>query len=158
MNLDQNFACLIRSWRRQLDMTREEVGRRIGTSTAYIAHLEADRRHPSEKVVVRLAEVLGLDRRELSLPGKPANEKPDSPRPDQDTASVWEAFAKDKKLQRSHKISGEEMETLSKVALMGEVNSSRDFIFVLQAIGAYWANNFGIFLRADSGHLRHGGR
>ena len=134
MDLDQNFASLIRSRRRQLEMTQEEVGRRIGTSMAYIGHLEADRRHPSEKVVVQLAEVLGLDRRELFFLANPQTKSLIAHAADEDNSSAWEVFAKNEKLRKSHKITGAEMETLSSVALMGEVNSSGDFIFILQAI------------------------
>ncbi len=130
----QNFASLIRTRRRQLDLTQEQVARRIGISTAYIAHLESDRRHPSENVVVQLAEVLGLDARELFFLANPqtrnlmAHKMPDA------TASVWDAFTQDENLQRTHMITEQEMQTLSSVALMGEVKSSRDFIFILQAI------------------------
>ncbi len=54
------FGQVIRERRRQL-------ARRIKTSTPYIGHLEGGKRHPSERVVSRLAEVLGLERRELFL-------------------------------------------------------------------------------------------
>jgi transcriptional regulator with XRE-family HTH domain len=129
-----NFASVIRNRRRQLDLTQEEVARRIGTSVAYIAHLEADRRHPSEKVVVELARVLGLDPRELFFLANPETKGLVTQKPDDNGGSVWEAFASDEKLRESHKITDQEMETLSRVALMGEVRSSRDFIFILQTI------------------------
>lgn len=134
MNASQNFASVIRNRRRQLDLTQEEVGRRIGTSVAYIAHLEADRRHPSEKIVVELARVLGLDPRELFFLANPQTKGLVTQAADADGASVWESFAKDEKLRKSHKITEQEMETLSRVALMGEVRSSRDFIFILNTI------------------------
>ena len=54
------FGQVIRERRRQL-------ARRIKTSTPYIGHLEGGKRHPSERIVSRLAEVLGLERRELFL-------------------------------------------------------------------------------------------
>ena len=59
------FAQHIRSRRRVLDLTQEEIARRIGTTTPYVGHLEAGKRHPSEKVVVKLADALGLDRAEV---------------------------------------------------------------------------------------------
>ncbi len=64
---ESTFGQVIRERRRQLDMTQQEVARRIKTSTPYIGHLEGGKRHPSERVVSRLAEVLGLERRELFL-------------------------------------------------------------------------------------------
>jgi transcriptional regulator with XRE-family HTH domain len=134
MQQDHNFASVIRRRRRELDLTQEEVARRIGTSTSYIAHLESARRHPSEEVVVQLAEVLMLDARELFFLANPQTRDLISCAAEQDTTSVWEAFAQNEKLHRTHKITGQELETLSRVALMGEVRSPADFIFILQAI------------------------
>ncbi|MGC1808785.1 MAG: helix-turn-helix transcriptional regulator, partial [Candidatus Binataceae bacterium] len=62
---ERNFGQVIRERRRQLDLTQEEVAHRIKTSTPYVGHLESGKRHPSDKIVTRLAEVLGLDRRDL---------------------------------------------------------------------------------------------
>ncbi len=56
-----NFGEVIRSRRRELDLTQDEVASRIKTSTPYVGHLESSKRHPSDKIVTRLAEVLGLD-------------------------------------------------------------------------------------------------
>jgi len=134
VSASQSFASVIRNRRRQLDLTQEEVGRRIGTSVAYIAHLEADRRHPSERIVVELARVLGLDARELFFLANPQTKGLIAEPANGDGASVWDSFAKDEKLRRSYKITDQEMETLSRVALMGEVRSSRDFIFILNTI------------------------
>jgi transcriptional regulator with XRE-family HTH domain len=51
------FGRVIRDRRRQLDMTQHEVALRIKTSTPYVGHLEAGKRHPSERALSRLAEV-----------------------------------------------------------------------------------------------------
>ncbi|HEV3110433.1 MAG TPA: helix-turn-helix transcriptional regulator [Candidatus Binataceae bacterium] len=129
----ERFARTIRDRRRQLDLTQQDVARRIGTSVAYIAHLEADRRHASEKVIVGLAEVLGLDPRELFFLANPETRDLVSPTTSS-KASAWDAFSADQKLRKVHGITGSEMETLSQIALMGEVRSSRDFIFILNTI------------------------
>ncbi len=63
--MERSFGQVLRDRRRQLDLRQEEVARRIKTSTPYIEHLESGKRHPSDKIVTRLAEVLGVDRREL---------------------------------------------------------------------------------------------
>src|ERR1700751_6112490 len=65
------FGAVIRERRRRLDLTQEEVARRIKTSTPYIGHLESGKRHPSEKVIARLSEVLGLQSRELFFLANP---------------------------------------------------------------------------------------
>ncbi|MGH7986111.1 MAG: helix-turn-helix domain-containing protein, partial [Candidatus Binataceae bacterium] len=56
---ERTFGQVIRERRRQLDLTQQEVARQIKTSTPYVGHLESGKRHPSDKVLSRLAEVLG---------------------------------------------------------------------------------------------------
>ena len=68
---EHTFGRVIRERRRRRELTQQEVARRIRTSTAYIAHLESGRRRPSEEVVRRLAEVLGLEQREIYLLANP---------------------------------------------------------------------------------------
>ncbi|HEV3113697.1 MAG TPA: helix-turn-helix transcriptional regulator [Candidatus Binataceae bacterium] len=130
----QNFATLIRNRRRQLDLTQEEVAQRIGTSIPYVGHLEANRRHPSEKIVIKLAKVLGLDPRELFFLANPETKVLVSQKPGSSEASAWDAFSRNPKLRKIHGITDQEMDTLSQVALMGEVRSSGDFIFILNTI------------------------
>ena len=59
----RSFGQVIRERRRTLDLTQEDLARRIETSVPYVGHLETGKRHPSEKLVVKLAAVLGLDPR-----------------------------------------------------------------------------------------------
>jgi transcriptional regulator with XRE-family HTH domain len=130
----QNFGRIIRERRQHLNLTQEEVARRIKTSVPYIGHLEAAKRHPSGKVVVKLSEALGLDAGELFLLANPKVgfliSEPRKP----DPISAWKAFVKDTMLRKIHNITDQEMETLSQVAKMGEVHSPRDFIFILNTI------------------------
>ena len=130
----RTFGQIIRERRRQLDLTQVEVARRIKTSLPYVGHLESAKRHPSEKVVVRLAQVLGLDSRELFLLANPGTRALLSQQPRSEETSAWESFAKDENLRTVHNVTGEEMQTLSQVAMMGEVRSSRDFLFILNTI------------------------
>jgi transcriptional regulator with XRE-family HTH domain len=131
---DRNFGQVIRDRRRQLDLTQQEIARRIKTSTPYVGHLESSKRHPSDKVLSRLAEVLGLDRRELFFLANPRavellkGNEPGNRKP------AWEEFSKDERIRRTHNITSEEMELLSTIALMGEVPSARDFVYILQTI------------------------
>jgi transcriptional regulator with XRE-family HTH domain len=128
------FGEVLRKRRNELRLTLREVAARVGTSKPYIAHLESGSRHPSEKVVAKLAEVLGLDNRELFLLANPHAQALLSGGPQGMHGSVWEDFCKNEALQRLHSITNEEMEVLSQVALMGEVHSSHDLIYVLNAI------------------------
>src|SRR5262252_9515833 len=99
---DRSFGQVLRERRRQLDLTQEEVARRIKTSTPYIGHLESSKRHPSDKIVTRLAEVLGLDRRELFFLANPRAQALLTPEPEGDSKSAWEDFRKDEQLRRIH--------------------------------------------------------
>src|SRR5271168_2359221 len=98
-NKERSFGQVLRDRRRQLDLTQEEVARRIKTSTPYIGHLEASKRHPSDRIVTRLAEVLGLDRRELFFLANPLAQAILSPAPDADAKSAWEDFRKNEQLK-----------------------------------------------------------
>lgn len=129
----RSFGQVIRERRRQLDLTQEEIARRIGTSTPYIGHLESGKRHPSEKVVTKLADVLGLDRRELFFLANPGA-KALIQQPETSAASAWDEFRRDDRLRRIHSITSEEMDTLSHIATMGDVKSPRDFVYILHTI------------------------
>ncbi len=128
------FAQHIRSRRRALDLTQEEIAQRIGTTTPYVGHMEAGKRHPSEKVVVKLADALGLDRGELFLLANPQAEAILTRPPESSKESAWEEFRKDKRLHRIHNITPEELELLLRVETMGRVRSSRDFLFIINTI------------------------
>lgn len=133
-NKERNFGQVIRDRRRQLDLTQEDVARRIKTSTPYVGHLESGKRHPSDKIVSRLAEVLGLDRRELFFLANPRAQALLTPEDEAADNSAWEEFRHSEQMRRIHNISTEEMEMLSRVALMGEVRSPRDFVYILTTI------------------------
>jgi transcriptional regulator with XRE-family HTH domain len=130
------FARVIRERRRQLDLTQREVARRIRTSTPYVGHLESGKRHPSEKILTRLADVLGIEPRELFFLANPNTKvllDQEEHTPVQ-ASSAWEDFRSDESIHRLHRISAREMYMLSQVALMGQVRTSRDFIYILNTV------------------------
>jgi transcriptional regulator with XRE-family HTH domain len=131
---DRSFGQVIRERRRQLDLTQEETARRIKTSAPYVGHLESGKRHPSDAILTRLAEVLGLDRRGLFFLANPRAHALLNSEDESTTDSTWENFRKNEQLRRLHKITSAEMEMLSRVALLGNVPSTRDFIFILNAV------------------------
>src|SRR5215469_5250514 len=57
---------LIRERRRLLNLTQEELARRIRVSMPFVGHLETGHRRPSEKTIAKLARVLGLDQQKFS--------------------------------------------------------------------------------------------
>jgi transcriptional regulator with XRE-family HTH domain len=130
----RSFGRVIWERRRQLDLTQEEVARQINTSVPYIGLLEAEVRHPSRKIVVKLAEALGLDTRALFLLANPKVGSLISEQHQSGGASAWDAFVKDEALRKIHNISDQEMKALSVVAMMGDVRDPRDFVFILNNI------------------------
>lgn len=133
-SIERSFGAAIRERRRQLDLTQEEVGKLIGTSTPYIGHLESGKRHPSEKVIARLSEVLGLSGRDLFFLANPgARELVNGSAPEH-RRTAWEEFRRDPRLRRAFNIAADEMNLLEQVAAMGEVRSPRDLIYVLNAV------------------------
>jgi transcriptional regulator with XRE-family HTH domain len=107
------------------------VAQRIKTSTPYVGHLEAGLRHPSDKVLSRLAEVLGLDQRDLFFLANPGAVGLLKSKETPSRRSAWDEFRKDDRLRRVHNVSQEEMNVLAKVASLGEVGTPRDFIYIL---------------------------
>ena len=102
------FGQVIRARRILLALTHEEMARRIKTSTPYIGHLEEGKRHPSDKIVTRLAEVLGLDRRELFFLANPRARALLKPGPEGDVISAWVDFRKNEQIRRIHNITSDE--------------------------------------------------
>jgi transcriptional regulator with XRE-family HTH domain len=129
-----DFGRMISARRRELGLTQGDLSRLVGTSAGYIAHLENAIRLPSDRVLNKLAFVLELDTRELLLQARPTLAKFLKPDAAESRRTAWEAFARDKALQRSHSITAKEMQFLSQVATLGEVKEPRDFIFILIAI------------------------
>ncbi len=130
----QGFGAVIRARRRQIDLTQEELARRIRTSVPYVGHLETGKRHPSEKIVTRLAEVLGLDSRELFFLANPRTKRLISRNQESNGDSAWGAFRQDEAFRKIHNITEQEMQALSGIALLGEARSPRDFLFILNTI------------------------
>jgi hypothetical protein len=48
--------------------------------------------------------------------------------------SAWKTFLNSEALRETYNITDRELQMFSKVAMMGEVRSSQDFIFILKSI------------------------
>ncbi len=130
----RSFGEAVYERRRQLGMTQEEVAKRVKVKANYIGYLERGLRHPSNKVLSQLADILDLNKEEIYFLANPSVrgflEKPlAAPQ-----VSAWQAFAKNKGLRRRYRITPQEMRVLSQVSTLGQVRSVRDLLFVLQAI------------------------
>jgi class 3 adenylate cyclase len=64
MDEDTSFGYWVRRCRKTLNLTQDELARRVGCATITIRKIEQDERRPSRQVAERLAEVLDLPRAE----------------------------------------------------------------------------------------------
>jgi transcriptional regulator with XRE-family HTH domain len=131
---NNTFGKIIRKVRRELNWTQDELAQKINVSSPYIGHLEKGKRHPSAKIVERLADTLGLDRRGLFIEANPETQGYLDPPAANPGESAWEQLSKDEDLRRQNNISKEEMEMLSRLQLAGEVKTVRDFIHILNTL------------------------
>ncbi len=67
----RTFGEVIRRRRRELDLTQGELADTIETSTPYVGLLESNQRRPSDAIVSKLADALGLDRGDLFFLANP---------------------------------------------------------------------------------------
>src|ERR1700720_2411446 len=116
-NDNLSFGQMIRDRRRLLELTQEELAARIRTSTPYIGHIESGKRHPSDEILTRIADVLGFDRRELFFVANPTTKAMLTPKPQPSDGSAWEEFRHDQQLHHLHQINPRELEMLSQVAM-----------------------------------------
>ncbi len=130
----RKFEHVIRDRRRQLGLTQEHLARKINSSASYISNLEAGKRTPSRQLTAKLADALDLDSHDLLLLTIPKITSFLSDTKNSQDGSAWDSFLKDDALRTSYEITEDELSMLSKVAMMGEVRSSHDFIFVLKSI------------------------
>ncbi len=128
---------MLKQARRELGMTQRELGKQIGVQASHIAYIETGKRRPSLSLVGRIADALGLDRRELLFLCHPESKylvgtqaEPGSTK----ATDSWKRFASDRALIRRHRVTRAELKLLKQVSLLANVSSHQHFIFVLNSI------------------------
>ena len=124
------FGQVIRQRRRKLNLTQEQVARRIGVSTPFVGHLELCKRHPSNRTVQLLASVLGIDQGDLFLAANPQAAELLTLRQAGRAGSAWDQFRQ----SFQGDAEPEEIDLLSRLASMGPVRSPSDFVYVLNSV------------------------
>jgi transcriptional regulator with XRE-family HTH domain len=129
-----SLGTVLRRRRRQLELTQQLVARKVGVRANYIGYLERDLRRPSTDVLAKLAKVLDLDREELFFLTHPQVRTfihTDAPDP---ATSAWESFRRNTRLHTRNGITRAELKVLQHISALGAVRTSRDYLFILQAI------------------------
>ena len=111
-------GALIREARNSLKLTQRDLAAMVGVKASHIAYIEADQRNPSLHLLSRLADTLGLNRRELLFMIHPearhlteeAAEKPRSQKVD-----AWRQFANSPALLRRYQVTPAELKVLKQV-------------------------------------------
>lgn len=78
--------------------------------------------------------MLGLDYRELFSLANPHTLLSAQPERAEGSVSAWEQFQTNEQLRHIHNVSNDEMEMLSQVALLGEIQSPRELLFILKTV------------------------
>lgn len=61
------FGRVLRFWRGVFGLSQEDLAERLNISLKHVSYLETGRSHPSEALVVRLGQVLGLGQRDFQV-------------------------------------------------------------------------------------------
>ena len=118
-------------------MTQRELADRVGVKASHIAYLENGQRGPSLPLIGRIADTLGLDRRELFFLSHPdakhlvgaLGESAKMKRTD-----AWRRFASNRALLRRHNVTRAELRVLKQVSLIEHVSYPSHFLFILNSI------------------------
>lgn len=55
----------IRELREEGDLSLRELGKKLGVSAAFLSDIELGRRYPSDKVLLKMAQILGTSKEDL---------------------------------------------------------------------------------------------
>jgi transcriptional regulator with XRE-family HTH domain len=118
-------------------MTQRELAKLVGVKGSHIAYIEGNRRKPSLSLLRKIADALGLNRRELLFLTHPEARDLvgdwDARGPKARTDS-WRVFAANHALHKRHRITPGELKVLKQVSLLEHVNYPSHFIFILNSI------------------------
>lgn len=137
---DNNFGDIIYRRRKALNMTQEALADKVGVKPTYIGYLERGKRHASSKVAGKLADILGLNRSYLFLASNPVvkdflniNDE-DSSLAELPLPQAIHDLRQDQALRQAHQITDADLETLSKMAFLGEPRDKTDYVFLLELV------------------------
>ena len=138
MKKKNDHGAVIRAARESLGFSQRKLAAAVGVKASHIAYIEGNQRRPSMALLRRLAQVLGLDRREMLFVWYPdakflisdARKTREAP-PKRD---AWKEFASSRPLLRRHGVTPAELRVLKQVSLLEHVSSPKHFLFILNAI------------------------
>jgi transcriptional regulator with XRE-family HTH domain len=133
----ETFGLLVREQRQALGISQAELARRLSVKPAYISIIEKNLRRPSLSLLQRMSDVLGVEGQALFLLSHPEAKvllRTPAPSPASNRDGEWRSFTEDKTLLARHNIGPQELKVLAQVRKLGEIQHSRDFVYILNAI------------------------
>jgi len=132
----RTLGAVIKEGRDALRLTQRGLAEMVGVKASHIAYIENGHRNPSLALLRRLADGLGLNRKELLFLSHPdakylMDEESGSGRKRED---AWEQFTSNRAALRRHNVTRAELKILKQVALLEHVSHPRHFLFILNSI------------------------
>lgn len=132
----KTLGTVVKEGRDSLRLTQRGLAEIVGVKASHIAYIENGHRNPSLALLRRLADALGLNRRELLFLSHPdakflMDEEHDSNRK---RAGAFQQFSSNRAALRRHNVTRGELRVLKQVSLLEHVSHPRHFMFVLNAI------------------------
>jgi transcriptional regulator with XRE-family HTH domain len=121
---------LIKASRQSAGFSQRELGRSVGVTASHIAYIESGTRHPSRSVVLRLAQILRIDRQELIRAAYPELAPSIAPT-NGNHKQAWRGFVA---VARQHSVTPREMTVMRQISLIGKISSSSSYLFILNTI------------------------
>lgn len=138
--MSASFGEIIYRRRKALNMTQEVLADKVGVKPTYIGYLERSKRHPSPRIAGLLADVLGLNRSYLFLASNPVvrdflniNDQ-DHTVEGEVLPGTLDALINDQEVRAAHSISDEDIQTLKRMAFLGDPAHKMDYVLLLQVI------------------------
>jgi len=127
---------VIKEGRDALRLTQRGLAEIVGVKASHIAYIENGHRNPSLALLRRLADALGLNRRELLILSHPdARYLMDEPAaPSRKREDSFRQFSANRAVLRRHNVTRAELKVLKQVSLLENVSFPRHFLFILNAI------------------------
>jgi transcriptional regulator with XRE-family HTH domain len=132
----KTLGAVIKEGRDALRLTQRGLAELVGVKASHIAYIENGHRNPSLALLRRLADALGLNRKELLFLSHPdakylMDEDSGSARKRED---AWQQFTSNRAALRRHNVTRGELKVLKQVALLEHVAHPRHFLFILNSI------------------------
>jgi ribosome-binding protein aMBF1 (putative translation factor) len=114
---------LVKEARDGARMTQRDLAAAVGVKASHIAYIENSHRRPSISLISRMAEMLGLNAKELLVLAHPeAKEMVDGDRPSGKTkGDAWMRFSSNKTLLKGHRITQSELKMLKQSVAFSRV-------------------------------------